>query len=174
MHRIPYTARAMLIDRVLFNLHRTPPADARPADALPVPWQQVHARAIRARSSAGTAVNLLLPLGQHVRDGDVVYEDENRRIVVRIVPADMLVVRPRSLAEMGLLAAELGNLHLPLEVLDGELLTPADGPAVGVLARYAATWTVEKRVFQPLRAIALTDVSVGPGLVVRRPRPAQG
>jgi urease accessory protein UreE len=63
-------------------------------------------------------------------------------------------------ADAGSLAAaalELGNLHVPVEVVtDGSLppalVTPPDGPTRGVLDRLAATWRSEVRRFQPLRA----------------------
>jgi urease accessory protein UreE len=115
-------------------------------------------------------VNLLPPLGAGLRDGDVVFEDRSRRIVIRVCPAEVYVARPPDLRTMGVLAAELGNLHLPLEIAANELLTPRDGPAAGVLARCDVPFTIERRIFHPLRTIALTDVAISPALTLTRRR----
>jgi urease accessory protein UreE len=160
----------MLCDRVLYNLHETPPRDERAEESLPLDWHQLHERALRAVSSAGRTVNLLLPLGAGARDGDVVHEDADRRIVVRVRACDVYVARPGDSRTMGLIAAELGNLHVPLEIVGEELLTPRDGPAAGVFARYGVHVSLQHRIFQPLRSIALNDAVASPGLkVIRRP-----
>lgn len=162
----------MLCDRVLYNLHARPAGEAPgrsfSEDTLPLQWFDLHARAVRARTAGGRRVDLLLPLGVGLRDGDVVYEDDAVRIVVRVEPVEVLVIRPADARQMAMLAAELGNLHLPLEVTETELLTPNDGPAVGVLMRYGLPPVVERRVFHPMRALALTAPKVAPALTIRR------
>lgn len=158
----------MLCDCILYNIgDRTTPGGA-PEDPLPLQWFELHARAVRGQTRSGRRVDVLLPLGIWLRDGDVVFEDVASRIVVRVIPVDLLVIRPRSMSEAAVLAAELGNLHLPLEVTERELLTPNDGPAIGILLRHGLRPETTRRSFSPLRSLALTAPRVSSAVTVRR------
>ncbi len=111
-----------------------------------------HAQALRA----GREVEILLPLGVGLRHGDVLLDDERSRVVVNIVPCPVLVVRPKDVQEMGVLACELGNLHVPVEVTPTELVVLSEGPTLEVLRRYQASYEKQVRRFAPLRASVIT------------------
>jgi urease accessory protein UreE len=157
----------MLCDRVLYPLAKAP-ADGKAEEALPLQWWELNARAIRGRSESGEAVRVLLPLGVSLREGDVLHEDERRRLVVRVVPCKVYVLKLADPGAAAIVGAELGNLHLPLEVQGQELLTPCDGPAAGVFLRLGVQPQVQSRKFQPIRSLALAMPTVSPALRVRR------
>ena len=167
----------MLFDRVIRNLADADgpeafdcdrePADGR-RDVVDLTWAECARRAVRATSRAGRKVGLVLPLGQPVRHGDVLLEDADVMLVVNVVPCRVLVARPRDAREMGVLACELGNLHVPVEVADGELLTPPDGPSRAAVERLGIPFAEEIRRFAPLRISVLTAVGVSADLKVTR------
>ena len=53
-----------------------------------------------------------------IRDGDILHVAETNMIVVSVLPTDVLVVAPRSIHEMGVVAHSLGNRHLQAQFFD--------------------------------------------------------
>lgn len=51
-----------------------------------------------------------------------------------------MVIRPRSNRELFVLALELGNLHVPVEITADEVRVASDGPVEEVLERMNLTW----------------------------------
>ncbi len=105
----------MLCERVLGNLDLEPEPSAA-IDWLDLSWFDCAQRALRRQSRAGTSIRILLDIGQQLRHGDILHRDASGIIAVNLIPADVLVARPRSLREMGQLAVEVGNLHQPVQI----------------------------------------------------------
>src|SRR5258706_2733967 len=103
----------MLCERVLGNLDLEPEPSAA-IDWLDLSWFDCAQRALRRQSRRGMSIRVLLSIGQHLRHRDILVRNAPAVMAVNLVPADVLVARPRSLCEMGQLAVEFGNLHLPL------------------------------------------------------------
>jgi urease accessory protein len=162
----------MLCDRVLANTCRedAPHYAGKSRDVLELTWRDCARRAVRGVTRAGVRVGVLLPLGQSVRHGDVVFEDEASFIEVHVVPCDVLVSEFADAFSLANASLELGNLHVPVEVLAAlQLVTLADGPVRTVLGRYAASSRVETRRFAPLRAtVTGGEVGLAEGFQIRR------
>jgi urease accessory protein len=56
-----------------------------------------------------------------LRDGDIVYADTSHVVAVCVDADDVLVARPRSIAQALAVAHALGNRHLPMQI-DGDAL----------------------------------------------------
>ncbi|HYO08875.1 MAG TPA: urease accessory protein UreE [Tepidisphaeraceae bacterium] len=161
----------MICDRILGNLGDGEPwLDHAARDVIDLTWFECFRRAVKKRTRGGRSVGLLLPLGTTLHHGDVVWKDDGGIIAVEVRPCEVLAVRPATLAETGMIAAELGNLHVPLEVRrDGTLLVLPDGPVEGVLRRYGASAQRETVRFSPLRASVPEELKLAEGFsVVRR------
>ncbi|MDB5296987.1 MAG: ureE 2 [Phycisphaerales bacterium] len=163
----------MLVDRVLGRhdaaaaAATSGAAEAGRLDVLDLQWDECHRRAHAKVTRGGRPVRVVLRLGTVLRDGDVLADRPDLLLVVRVVPCDLLVARPRSAAEAAVAALELGNLHAPVEVRDdGTLATPADGPAAGALAKHGVPFAVERRVFAPLAISGVTWTAGAGGAVV--------
>jgi urease accessory protein UreE len=102
----------------------------------------------------GRPVRILLPLGAGLRHGDVLADDGACLVVVHVEPADVLVVRPRTPAELARVALEIGNLHAPVAVDGDELLVIPDGPIEAVLGELGVPHERQARRFIPDRLIA--------------------
>ena len=66
--------------------------------------------------------------GQRLKQDDVLYEDDQKIIVVAIIPCEAIVVKPTSLLEMGSVCYEIGNKHLPMFIQNDEVLLPFEEP----------------------------------------------
>ena len=146
----------MLCDRILGNVDTDAAGRyaSRSRDALELTWRECARRAVRGRTEGGRTVGVLLPLGTHLRHGDVLADDGDvGLVVVTVVPCETWVADFADPASMAMASLELGNLHVPVEVIAPlRLVTIPDGPIRGVLDRLASSWRAEVRRFQPLRA----------------------
>jgi hypothetical protein len=71
------------------------------------------------------------------------------------------------------LALELGNLHVPTQITDDEILFLEDESALEALAKRCVRWQREQRRFEPMEVIALPGVRRASGLrIIRRERQA--
>lgn len=95
-------------------------------------------RRLRLRGDHGSDVAIALPRGAVLRDGAVLYLDEQRALVLRTRPREWLRLRARdaeSALQLGFLA---GHLHWRVE-FDGDCLCVApDGDASACMARIEA------------------------------------
>jgi len=107
------------IEAVLGNLHDFP-VGTRAVERLPVPSSTMTRRLVRLPSSIGD-LGLQLDGEARLRDGDVLIADEQRVIAVEVVPDDVLVAYPDSIAQAVEIAHALGNRHVPV-IRDGDAI----------------------------------------------------
>jgi urease accessory protein UreE len=167
----------MICEEIIGNLYDgSAPATGAPVDWLDLQWHQCARRALRARTRGGAQLRILLPVGRSLRHGDVLrYNDGAAAAIVGVnqLQTTVLVVRPRDLHRGCSIALELGNLHVPVEVTDDEIVLLPGGPGEGVLKRYGETCGTELRRFAPARAtIPQFAIASGQILVRSHPSPA--
>ncbi|TDO94925.1 urease accessory protein UreE [Flavobacterium sp. 245] len=101
----------------------------RTIDFLEIEWFEATKRIQRKKTKNGQELAIkFLKEGQRLKQDDVLYEDDQKVIVVAIIPCDAIVVRPKSLLEMGSVCYEIGNKHLPMFIQDDEVLLPFEEP----------------------------------------------
>lgn len=108
----------------------------------------------RVVSDHGTVLGLRLPRGTVLSDGDVLLADDVRVIVISSEASPVIVIRPRTMLEMGQVAHTLGNRHLPAQFeplasgADGlaEMIVPDDHTVVQHLVAYGIPHERTERV----------------------------
>ncbi|MFD0825584.1 urease accessory protein UreE [Neobacillus sp. M.A.Huq-85] len=80
----------------------------------------------RVTTDHGREIGIRLKDPRDLIAGDVLYIDEKNMIVVDVVADDLLVISPRSLKEMGTIAHQLGNRHLPAQFENDEMMVQYD------------------------------------------------
>lgn len=114
----------MIIDKVLGNTHDLPPGPAAAyaglhREKVVLPSAQLVKRIQRVITDHGKELGIRLPAGSdELRDGDILHVAESNLIVVSVLPTDVLVIAPRSIQEMGVVAHSLGNRHLQAQFFD--------------------------------------------------------
>lgn len=88
-------------------------------------------RILRISTSVGD-FGLRLEGESRLRDGDILFADDERVIAVQVRADDVLVAAPRTIAEALRLAHAVGNRHLPIQV-DGDLLIARFDPLLAEL-----------------------------------------
>jgi len=110
---------------------------------LHLQWFETTKRIMRKKAKDGHEVVIkLLKEGTRLKEGDIVFEDHDKVVVVNILPCDAIQVTPRSIYEMGAVCYEIGNKHLPLFIQGDRVLIPYEKPLERLLI--AAGYDVTK------------------------------
>jgi urease accessory protein len=139
-----------LLNAPVGNLGRFPLGE-RTIERIELESDALSKRILRLSTSVGD-FGLRLEGEARLRDGDIVFADEERVIAVRVRADDVLVAAPRTIAEALRLAHALGNRHLPIQ-LDGDLVIARFDPLVAELcAEQGVAARREERVLdEPFR-----------------------
>jgi urease accessory protein len=122
----------MIIEKVLANLHDLAPGPAEAyaglhREKVVLPSAQLVKRIQRVTTDHGKELGIrLLPGAGDLRDGDILHVAGTNMIVVSVLPTDVLVIAPRSIHEMGVVAHSLGNRHLQAQFFDASSEYRAD------------------------------------------------
>ncbi|MCL5014964.1 MAG: urease accessory protein UreE [Firmicutes bacterium] len=100
----------------------------------------------KALSDKGRVVLIDLPRKVRLADKDVLYEDETRVIVARVKPEQVLVMRPRTIEEMGALCYHIGNLHQPCWVNQSRVFTPNESFLKDLAQSMAVPFSEEEQI----------------------------
>src|SRR5829696_7771550 len=98
-------------------------------------------------ASDGVQFPLELPTGTVLQPGQVLHRSGERAYVVTAAPEDVVVARPRSIAEAARLGHLIGNLHRDIEAEDQEVVALADSALRDRLSRAGVPFTEERRAF---------------------------
>ncbi|WP_458414577.1 urease accessory protein UreE [Schinkia sp. CFF1] len=80
----------------------------------------------RVITDHGKEIGIRLKKPRDLVAGDVLYMDEKNMIIVDVLSDDLLVISPRSMKEMGTIAHQLGNRHLPAQFDENDMLVQYD------------------------------------------------
>jgi urease accessory protein len=146
----------MLITQVLGNLAELPETERSGlrTDPLRLGNLELVKRVQRVTTASGREVGLRLPPElRELRHGDVLHRDGDEVIAVEVLPTDVLVIRPTSVHEMGVVAHGLGNRHLQAQFFDQDseygqavMVVQYDHTVEHFLEHQAAPYTREDRV----------------------------
>ena len=142
----------MLVKEKLGNL-KSFEVNRRTIDLLPLEWYETNKRILHKRTEGGREVIMkFLKESPNLTQDDVVYEDNVCIVVIDIMPAEAIIVRPTSLYQMASLCYEIGNKHLPLFYQNDEVLVPYEAPLFRLLTAAGYNPVQEKRkLLHPLK-----------------------
>src|SRR3954449_754677 len=80
----------------------------------------------RVTTDHGHEIGIRLKDPRDLVAGDVLFMDDKNMIVIDVTTDDLLVISPRSLNEMGTIAHQLGNRHLPAQFEENDMLVQYD------------------------------------------------
>lgn len=80
----------------------------------------------RVITDHGREIGIRLRDNKDLVDGDILHMDEKNMIVISVKEDDVLVIMPTSIGQMGDIAHQLGNRHLPAQFEGEEMLVQYD------------------------------------------------
>lgn len=141
----------MLITKVIDNIGTKEVVDEK-TEWIELDWEELSKRILRTETDKGTDVALHLNQEEAMQYGDVLFEDDERRIAVRTKMEPVIVIRPKNMTEMGKAAFELGNRHTPSLIDDNEIIVRADHTLNKLLDEVGVAYeTTERRFKQPFK-----------------------
>jgi urease accessory protein len=95
----------------------------------------------------GARFPLELATGTVLQPGQVLHETGGRAYVVGAAPEDVLVIRPRDVAEAARVGHLIGNLHRDIEANGGDVVALADAALADRLRRAGVPFAEDRRPF---------------------------
>lgn len=102
-------------------------------DTVLVEWFERDKKLLRKTTSFGEEIGI--KIADTLNEGDIIFEDDEKVIVIEIAPSDLISVEISDIKEMGRLCFELGNRHLSLAIYDNCVKCPFDEPTFEYLKK---------------------------------------
>lgn len=99
----------------------------------------------RVVTDHGKELGIRLKDNRELIDGDVLYMDEKNMIVISVKEDDLLIIMPTSIQQMGEIAHQLGNRHLPAQFEDNKMLVQYDYLVEELLQQLSVPYQRENR-----------------------------
>lgn len=115
----------MILDKILGNIKDMEDIHCH-VERIYLESDELLKRVLRVTSDHGHEYGISLPKGSEMRDGDILFNDGHNMVVISVKEDDVIVVTPRDINEMGEVAHNLGNKHLPVQIEDGKIIIQYD------------------------------------------------
>ncbi|HIK38863.1 MAG: urease accessory protein UreE [Geminocystis sp.] len=125
----------MIVNKIIGNIKELD-IGGRILEKLPLQWHETGKRLLRGKTDKGTEIGISLEKTGSIKDGDVIYCDEERVVVVEILPVDLIMIEPGNMEEMGHACFLLGNRHLTVFIEENKVFTPYDSTLWDYLKKF--------------------------------------
>ncbi|MCM3440909.1 urease accessory protein UreE [Metabacillus halosaccharovorans] len=99
----------------------------------------------RVKTDHGKELGIRLKQGKELEDGDILYQDQKNSIIISVLADDVIVIKPTSILQMGEIAHQLGNRHLPAQFEGNEMIVQYDYLVERLLVELEVPYTREER-----------------------------
>lgn len=125
----------MIFNQVLGNINEIDNLNDVHIEKIYISSEEALKRIIRVNSDHNHEYGIALSENIEMKDGDILYRDDKNIIIVKIKGDDVLVIKPNSITDMGIIAHSLGNRHLQAQFEDGKMIIQYDALVEGELKR---------------------------------------
>jgi urease accessory protein len=129
----------MIVESILGNLS-TFDIEDRKIDYVDIQWYEVNKKILKKDSKAGKEIGIKIKGEQKLKHNDILYCDSREIIAVNVPKCEAILIKPKSIEEMGKICYEIGNKHVPLFLFNDEIRVPYEEPLMKLL---------EKKGFNP-------------------------
>jgi urease accessory protein len=137
----------MLIERIETNIENMEKEEIfqRHIEKVYLESDHLVKRVQRVTTDHGREIGIRLKEARDLVAGDVLYLDEKNMIIIDVVADDLIVIHPRSFLEMGTIAHQLGNRHLPAQFEEDVMMIQYDYLVEDLLKELDIPYKREKR-----------------------------
>ncbi len=126
--------------------------DGLEKDTVVLNWEDRNRSRLRLTTAKGIEIGIALPTGTGMQDGDILYLDDSRYIVVEAAKDDVIVIYPEDMTGAAFAAYEIGNRHLPVSInRDGIMMTPYNRLLEDLLKKESVRYKCTRDVFEPIK-----------------------
>jgi urease accessory protein len=142
----------MLIEKIIGNVGNEEEIAGKKTEWIELDWEELSKRILRTETDHGTDIALRIDQEEPLQYGDILFEDDSRRIAIRTKMEPVIVISPKNMTEMGKTAFELGNRHTPALIEENEVIVRADHTLNKLLDEVGVAYeTTERRFKQPFK-----------------------
>ncbi|AKG74718.1 urease accessory protein UreE [Salinicoccus halodurans] len=118
----------MIIEEIVTNVSELNPDELNKRHQEKVYMESAHLmkRIQRVETDHGRDLGIRLKNPRDLKAGDVLYMDDENIIIIDVLSDDLIIISPRSMNEMGTIAHQLGNRHLPAQFEGDDMLVQYD------------------------------------------------
>ncbi|WP_294354642.1 urease accessory protein UreE [uncultured Clostridium sp.] len=102
----------MVFNNIIGNIKDVSDLDQYHVETIYLDNEDMLKRILRVKSDHNREYGISLDNNEKLKDGDLLYNEEKKLIVVKANAEDVLVIKPVNMTEMGTIAHALGNRHL--------------------------------------------------------------
>lgn len=113
----------MILRKVIGNL-ATMDNSQYQVERIFLTWDELSKRMMRKTTDRGNQVAVVVPEGVRLKDGDVLYCEDNRVIAVQLLTEDVLVVKAKNYHQLGWICYHLGYQQSRIMITGKEVLVP--------------------------------------------------
>lgn len=137
----------MIIEQIVTNIESMDKAEIekRHIEKVYLESALLVKRIQRVTTDHGKDIGIRLKNAKDLVAGDVLYMDDKNLIMIDVISDDLLVIQPRSIHEMGTIAHQLGNRHLPAQFENDDMLVQYDYLVEELLQELQIPFTRENR-----------------------------
>ncbi|WP_026090331.1 urease accessory protein UreE [Salinicoccus carnicancri] len=118
----------MIIEEVVMNIRDLSPEELEKRHQEKVFMESEHLmkRIQRVETDHGRDMGIRLNNPRDLEAGDILYMDDENIIIIDVMSDDLIIISPRDMNEMGTIAHQLGNRHLPAQFEGDDMLVQYD------------------------------------------------
>ncbi|WP_040206088.1 urease accessory protein UreE [Neobacillus jeddahensis] len=134
----------MIIEKIVGNVDEIS-TSGRHIERVYVSSDDLVKRIQRVTTDHGKELGIRLKEPRDLIDGDILYMDERNMIVISVTSDDLLVIHPTTMMQMGEIAHQLGNRHLPAQFEGKVMLVQYDYLVQELLEQLEVPFSREER-----------------------------
>ena len=115
----------MILDKIVGNIFEEHIKSAH-IEKIYLKSDELLKRINRVTSDHGTEYGISVDKKTVLKDGDILFNDGHNMIVIVVKSDDVIIIKPETINEMGKIAHNLGNRHLPAQFRDGMMVLEYD------------------------------------------------
>lgn len=137
----------MIVEKIIGNIAQLQPEERENfhVEKIYVESDALLKRIQRLKTDHGREIGIRLPNHAELHAGDILYQEDRQMIVLDVLPEDILAIKPRTIQEMGVIAHQLGNRHLPAQFEDNEMIVQYDYLVEELLKKFAVPYERQKK-----------------------------
>ncbi len=137
----------MIIEKIVGNIHdmASSEMEERHIEKVRLESTDLVKRVQRVKTDHNREIGIRLKVAQDMLDGDILFMDDKNMIVIEVKPDDILAIQPKDIHEMGVIAHELGNRHMPAKFEGNEMLVQYDYLVEDLLKKKGISFKREDR-----------------------------
>lgn len=116
----------MIFNKVIGNINQIGNLNEYHVERIYLNSEDMLKRILRVTSDHNREYGITLENDEKLEEGDILYNKDKKLIVVKINSEDVLVIKPKTITEMGIIAHALGNRHLQAQFEDDKMIIQYD------------------------------------------------